>query len=55
LIGPYALNFVGLQHSEELDLADQWQLADFIEKNRAAVGALKFASAIAAGVSMVTT
>ena len=40
-LGPQALNFTVLQHAQQLGLRRQRQVTDFIEKQRATVGALK--------------
>ncbi|MNV48309.1 hypothetical protein D3C71_1402080 [compost metagenome] len=44
-----ALQLAALQHAQQLGLHRQRQLADFIEKQRAAIGALELALALADG------
>ena len=38
---PTGPNFFFLQYAQELGLHFQWQLADFIQKNRSAIGGLE--------------
>jgi hypothetical protein len=49
LISPHALERAGLQHAQDLRLRRGRHVADFIQKNRAAIALLEFANALAGG------
>src|SRR5262249_56837343 len=47
-LGPDRVDFAGLQRAQQLDLRFERQLADLVEKQRAAIGLLEFADALVA-------